>query len=230
MIQTTYLHSLLIRDSRNDPALRHLLLWITRGTPPSSQILQGRAQTTWKLALEFRSLKVVNDILFREFIHKGGSSHHQQLLPASLVPQILKSIHSSPTGGHLGIFKTVEKVRERLYWPGFQEDNKLFINCCEQCQKRANPPKTHQHSLVEWTPSYPFHHIGINFMAPSPLSNGNQHILSTSDHFSKWYEAIPLPDQTALQQLRPFSKIDFVFLDVPIAYTVIKVVTLNQSF
>ena len=104
---------------RNDPALKHLLHWITRGTPPSSQELQGLTQTTWKLAHEFRSVKLVNDILCRDFIHKGGSSHHEQLKLASLVPRILKSIHSSPTGGHLGIFKTVEKVRERFYWPGF---------------------------------------------------------------------------------------------------------------
>ena len=123
--------------------------------------------------------------------------YYQQLIPASLVPQVLNSIHSSTTGGHLGIFKTVEKVRERFHWPGFQEDVKLFINRCEQCQKRANPPKTHRHFLVEWTPSYPFHHIGIDFMGPLPLSNGNQHILLIGDHFSKWYEAIPLPDQTA---------------------------------
>ena len=34
-------------------------------------------------------------------------------------------------------------------------------------------------------------------MGPLPLSNGNQHILLIGDHFSKWYEAIPLPDPTA---------------------------------
>ena len=34
-------------------------------------------------------------------------------------------------------------------------------------------------------------------MGPLPLSNGNQHILLIGGHFSKWYEAIPFPDQTA---------------------------------
>ena len=149
------------------------------------------------MANDFRSLKVAYEILCREFIHKGGSSHHQQLIPASLVLQILKSIRSSPIRGHLGIFKTVEKVRERFYGPGFQGDIKLFINRCEQCQKRANPPKTHRHSFVEWTPSYPFHHIRVHFMGGLPFSNGNQHILLIGDHFSKWYGVIPIPDQTA---------------------------------
>ena len=182
---------------RADPALKNLFQWVTRGTPPSTHELQGLPRATWQLVNEFRSLKIINDVLCREFTHKGGPSYFQQLIPASLVPQVLNSIHSSTTGGHLGIFKTVEKVRERFYWPGFQEDVKLFIKRCEQCQKRANPPKTHRHSLVEWTPSYPFPHIGIDFIGPLPLSNGNQHILLIGDHFSKWYEAIRLPDQTA---------------------------------
>ena len=78
---------------KNDLALKHLLHWITRGTPPSSQNLQGLLQTTWKLAHEFREIKVVSDILCQEFIHKGCSSYHQQLITASFVPQMLKSIH-----------------------------------------------------------------------------------------------------------------------------------------
>ena len=35
-------------------------------------------------------------------------------------------------------------------------------------------------------------------MGPLPLSNGNKHILLKGDHFTKWFEAIPLPDQTAV--------------------------------
>ena len=181
---------------RADPALKNLFQWVTRGTPPSTNELQGLPRATWQLVNEFRSLKIINDVLRREFSHKRRPSCFQQLIPASLVPQVLNSIHSSTTGGHRGIFKTVDKFRERFYWPGLKEDVKL-LNRCEQCQKRANPPKTHRHSLVEWTPSYPFHHIGFDFMGPLPLSNGNQHIFWIGDHFSKWYEAIPLPDQTA---------------------------------
>ena len=139
----------------------------------STHDLQGLPRATWQLVNKFRSLKIINDVLCREFVRKGRPSYFQQLIPASLVPQVLNSIHSSTTGSHLGIFKTVEKVRERFYWPGFQEDVILLINRCEQCQKRANPPKTYRRSLIKWTPSYPFHHIGINFMGPLPFSNGN---------------------------------------------------------
>ena len=182
---------------RADLALKNLFQWVTRGTPPSTHELQGLPRATRQLVNEFRSLKIINDVLCREFVHKRRPLYFQQIILASLVTQVLNSIHSSTTGGHLGIFKTVEKVRERFYWPGFQEDVKLFLNHCKQCQKRANPPKNHRHYLLKWTPSSPFHHIGLDFIGPLPFSNGNQHILLIGDHFSKWYEATPVPNQTA---------------------------------
>ena len=36
-------------------------------------------------------------------------------------------------------------------------------------------------------------------MRPLPLSNGDKHIFVTGYRFTKWYEAIPLPDQTAVK-------------------------------
>ena len=57
--------------------------------------------------------------------------------------------------------------------------------------------KTPKHSLSECPPSYLFHHFEINFRGHLPLSIGNQHIWLFGDHFTKWYEAVPLPDQTA---------------------------------
>ena len=53
-------------------------------------------------------------------------------------------------------------------------------------------------------PSYPFQHIGIDFMGLLPLSKGNQHKFLIGDQFSKWYEAISLSDQTACTTGRAF--------------------------
>ena len=61
----------------------------------------------------------------------------------------LNSIHSLQTGSYLGMLKTAEKIRERFYRPGLQDDIKLFINRCKNCQKRANPTKTDGHFVVK---------------------------------------------------------------------------------
>ena len=121
-----------------------------------------------------------------------------QIVLPSMTHKILSACHSSSTAGHSRIAETSEKIRQRFYRPGLQEDTKLFVNRCPECQKRSQPPKKYHHPLVEWPASYRFHHIGNDFIGPLPLSNGNRHILVIGDHFTKWYEATPLPDQTAV--------------------------------
>jgi hypothetical protein len=39
----------------------------------------------------------------------------QMLVPESLKEEILKLYHDVPTAGHLGIYKTLEKIKQHLY-------------------------------------------------------------------------------------------------------------------
>ena len=45
----------------------------------------------------------------------------------------------------------------------------------------------------------PWHQIGIDFIGPlCPVADdGSQYILTVSDYFTKWVEAVPTPDKTA---------------------------------
>ena len=137
-------------------------------------------------------------ILCRKFEPTNGLlAHLQQIVPPSLVTEVITSLHNSMTAGKLGAYKTLEKIRQRYYWPGFKADVKHHILRCDKCQKRSGPPQQHRQSRADWKISYPFHHIGLDFMGPLPSSNGCCYILLIGNHFTKWYKAIPLPDQTA---------------------------------
>ena len=126
-----------------------------------------------------------------------GQSHLQQVVPTILRFKILESIHSSTTAAHLGVTNSLEKLRARFFWPGHKKDVSVFVSSCLVCQQRNSPKQKHRHSLVNRPPSFPFAHIGIDFLGPLPISNGNSYIALFGDHFTKWYEAVPLPDQTA---------------------------------
>ena len=121
----------------------------------------------------------------------------QQIAPPSRTHEIAPACHSSSTAGHLGVAKTSQEIKQRFHWSGRQEDTKLFVSRCRECQKRSEPPKEHHHAFFEWKGLYLFHHIGIYFMGPLPMSNGNKHILVIGDRFTKLYEAVSLADQTA---------------------------------
>ena len=55
----------------------------------------------------------------------------------------------------------------------------------------------------------PWHHIGIDFIGPiHPTStNGNRFVLTISDYFTKWVEAIPLPTKCALGVAKALFKV-----------------------
>ena len=140
-------------------------------------------------------LNIQYGILCRKFeLTDGRLAYLQHIVPPSLVTEVFTYLHNPVTAGHLGAYKTLEKLRQRYYWPGFKTDEKHHILRCDKCQKRSGPPQKHQNSLVAWENIYLFHHIGQSYLGHSPTSNRFRYILLIGDHFTKWYEAILFPD------------------------------------
>ena len=182
----------------DNQSLSTVLSWVKNGKQPHSSVLQGRPRDVWVLWNNFDSLKVVNDTLWRSSEDSStGHSHLQQVVLTILRLKILESIHTSTTTAHLGVTKTLKKLRDRFYWPGHKKDVSVFASSCVVCQQRNSPKQKHRHSLVNWLPSFPFAHIRIDFLGPLPISNGKSYIALFGDHLTKCYEAIPLRDQTA---------------------------------
>ena len=181
-----------------DESLKHVRLWVTQKIIPSQNELQGLPRLAWQMYNQLGSLYIQNGIPCRKFEPRNGRlAYLQQVVHPLLVTEIITSLHNSLTAGHLGAYKTLGKLRQHYYRPGFKTDVKHRILRCDKCQKRSGPPQKHRHSLVDWKISYPFHHIGLDFLGPLPTSNGCHYILLIGDHFTRWYKAILLPDQTA---------------------------------
>ena len=62
-------------------------------------------------------------------------------LPKGLhvIPTILAEFHNTPTGGHMGIAKTLGRINENFVWPSMKQDVKLFISSCIEY---VNRPRT----------------------------------------------------------------------------------------
>ena len=181
-----------------DESLKHLRRWVRQKIIPTQNDLQGLPRLAWQMYNHLSSLYIQNDMLCCKIEPTNGRlAYLQQIVPPSLVTEIITPLHNSLTAGHLGAYKTPVKIRQRYYWPGFKTDVKHHILRCDKCQKRSGPPQKHRHSLVDWKIIYPFHHIGLDFLGPLPTLNECRYILLIGDHFFKWYEAIPLQDQTA---------------------------------
>ena len=151
------------------------------------------------LWLRWGELELDDEVLHRKKIHVGaGQSPVKQLVaPSKLRSEILVKLHNDRTAGHLGIAKTLSRVKARFYWPGCKRDIARWCICCKGCiQKRT--AKLCQGRLGHM-PSYgPFEVVAMDIVGPLPSTdNGNVFMLVICDHFTRWVEVMAITDHTA---------------------------------
>lgn len=121
------------------------------------------------------------------------------MVPDSMKSEVLRLTHNSLLGGHLGQKKTKRKVQQRFYWFEMREDVNIWICKCDVCSRMKHSYRKPRVALGDMRVGAPLDRISIDLVGPLPETpRGNQHILVLTDHFSKWAEAYPVPDQTAL--------------------------------
>lgn len=120
------------------------------------------------------------------------------IVPAQLKSFVMKQLHNSVTGGHLGVKKTLSKVKDRYFWYNMNNDVEVWCMKCDVCAAKKAPPRKLKAPLQQYNVGAPFERIAIDVLGPLTRSKrGNKFLLVIGDYFSKWMEAIPIPDQEA---------------------------------
>ncbi|XP_053385075.1 uncharacterized protein LOC128550298 [Mercenaria mercenaria] len=100
-----------------------------------------------------------------------------------------------------------EKISSRFYWRGSYDEVKTFIKNCDKCQRKADLKKAKKPLRPIPVPSEAFKQVGMDLIGPlETTSAGNKFIMVITDYFTKWVEAEPIPDKSAEQVLRVFTK------------------------
>ena len=87
------------------------------------------------------SLKLVDGLLYKQFLKKDGTGEFLQfLVPKCLREEIRQQLHSSLQGSHLGQKKTRERIQQRYFWFEMKIDiNNWVLNVMPVQQTRNLP-------------------------------------------------------------------------------------------
>ncbi|UYV78164.1 hypothetical protein LAZ67_16000346 [Cordylochernes scorpioides] len=125
------------KAQREDRDLLPMMNWKESGERPSWEDVASHSPKTKSLWRLWNSLTLRDGVLYRKWESEDGKHESWKLvLPSSLVPLALQEMHSSPTGDHFGIRKTLVKVRERFCWPGSRNDVEKWCRNCTKCSVR----------------------------------------------------------------------------------------------
>ena len=133
-----------------------------------------------------RHVFLQHGILCRPYQPSSSSTRHTQIvIPNTLIHSVLQQLHNQ--GGHLGVQKTLGKVKERYYWPGYESDVTSWIRECRHCQQRKPSSQAQQAPLGTINSDYPFEKLSWDIMGPLPLSSvGNRYIQWRSQGGARW--------------------------------------------
>jgi len=103
-----------------DPDIRTAISWVRKNSkPPFRDMALGsyRLKSLWN---QFELLTLQDEILVRTWMDTDQPSNVlvQKVVPIKQRRKVLEYAHDIRASGHLGIKKTLAKIRQTYYWPG----------------------------------------------------------------------------------------------------------------
>ncbi|KAE8957487.1 hypothetical protein PR001_g31356, partial [Phytophthora rubi] len=107
------------------------------------------------------------------------------VVPETLQQDVLHHYHSSREGGHQGIGRTYQRIRDHFHWRGLYRSVQRYVGECVDCETGKGRPTLQGESPGNIQATYPFQIIAMDHIPSLPKSHkGNTELLIWVDLFT----------------------------------------------
>ncbi|KAK3743518.1 hypothetical protein QZH41_015906, partial [Actinostola sp. cb2023] len=189
------------QEQLKDPDLSPLIHWKeTTAERPAWAEVSAESCAVKAYWSQWARVQLHDGVLYRRWETDSGEDVQWQLVvPRTLRPEVLRAMHDAKTAGHLGVSKTLGRVRQRFYWHRCSQTVRDWCRRCDLCAARKKPQRTPRAAMRNYNVGAPMERVALDVLGPLPESdNSNKYVLVVADYFTKWTEAYAIPNQEAV--------------------------------
>ena len=117
-------------------------------------------------------------------------------IPEQHRKEVFNSVHNI---SHPGTRTTRKLITQKYFWPSMNADINCWTRTCIPCQKSKVQRHTFS-NIASFPPTERFQHLHVDIVGPLPTtSQGQRYLVTMIDRLTKWPEAIPTDEISAVR-------------------------------
>ena len=148
-----------------------------------------------------------NCIIFYKPIMPNSNYPELIVVPQSLLKRIFSHYHYGQTGGLMGEYKTLYRMRSRFYWPNIRDDIKTWVQSCDHCTTYNVWRNRKRYLYFSWPITTPFWIMHIDIWCPEQIldSTGNKgHLMNVVWNLTQFVVSTPTYSMTKKKRKRKY--------------------------
>ena len=159
------------------------------------------------------SLRLRPDGVLEARVAPQGKSRWCAICPPSLRGHMVWTTHAL---AHSGVVRTTNRLQLTWYWPGMTAMVRRMVKSCEICQAAKHGGTKGAQGKQRLHAGRPWQKVAIDLVGPMPeTARGNRWILVLVDHFTRWQDALAIPDATAAVVATVLDERVFCYMGLP---------------